>query len=114
MPGRATERSIEMLLKRRLLEHFNSSFATTCILSGHVQRRPTHYIMMGLDPDLMEANKLAILETLDFLKTEKKMTQEDAYVLASVGVDFVVTQCVDGTLGIHALIPKSIFLKPKK
>jgi len=71
----------------------------------------THYITMGLDPDLMEAAKKAILETIDFLMTEKKMTHDDAYVLASVGIDFVVTQCVDGTLGIHGMIPKSLFKK---
>jgi len=70
---------------------------------------PTHYIMMGLDPDLMEANKIAILETIDFLMKEKKMSHDDAYVLASVGIDFVITQCVDGTLGVHSMIPKSIF-----
>jgi acetamidase/formamidase len=70
---------------------------------------PTHYIAMGLDPDLNEAAKLAILETIDFLMTEKKMSHDDAYVLASVGVDFVITQCVDGTLGVHSLIPKSLF-----
>lgn len=70
---------------------------------------PTHYIAMGLDPDLNEAAKLAILETIDFLMTEKKMSHDDAYVLASVGVDFVITQCVDGTLGVHSLIPNSLF-----
>ena len=30
-------------------------------------------------------------------------------MIASVGVDYVVTQAVDGTKGIHGLIPKSIF-----
>jgi acetamidase/formamidase len=74
---------------------------------------PTHYIIMGLDPDLMEATKIAILETIDFLMTEKKLSHDDAYVLASVGVDFAITQCVDGTLGVHAMIPKSIFQQPK-
>ena len=70
---------------------------------------PTHYITMGLDPDLMEAAKKAILETIDFLMTEKKMTHDDAYILASVGIDFVITQCVDGTLGVHGMIAKSLF-----
>jgi acetamidase/formamidase len=74
---------------------------------------PTHYITMGLDPDLMEAAKIAILETLDFLTTEKKMTHDDAYVLASVGVDFMITQCVDGTLGVHGMIAKSLFTAKK-
>jgi len=30
-------------------------------------------------------------------------------MLASTAVDFNITQAVDGTKGVHALIPKSIF-----
>src|SRR5580692_1149399 len=70
---------------------------------------PMHWITMGLDPDLTEATKIAVHETLDFLVSEKKMTREDAYMLASVAVDFEITQLVDGTKGVHGMIPKSIF-----
>ncbi len=70
---------------------------------------PTHYITMGLDPDLTAATKLAVHETLDFLVNEKKMSREDAYMLTSVGVDFSITQLVDGTVGVHGMIPKSLF-----
>ena len=70
---------------------------------------PTHWIAMGLNPDLTEALKMAVRETIDFLETEKRMSREDAYMLASVAVDFNVTQAVDGTKGVHAMIPKSIF-----
>src|SRR4051794_22071062 len=70
---------------------------------------PTHFIAMGLNPDLTEALKMAVREAIDFLVTEKHLTREDAYMLCSVGVDFNVTQAVDGTKGVHAMIPKSIF-----
>lgn len=70
---------------------------------------PTHYITMGLDPDLTQAARLCALETIDFLVQEKKMTREDAYALTSVAVDMEITQLVDGTKGVHAMIPKSIF-----
>ncbi len=70
---------------------------------------PTHYITMGLDPDLTEATKIAVHETLDFLVNEKKMSREDAYMLASVAVDFAITQLVDGTKGVHGMIAKSLF-----
>ncbi len=70
---------------------------------------PTHYITMGIDKDLTEATRIAVHETLDFLVNEKKMTREDAYMLASVAVDFDITQLVDGTLGVHGMIPKSLF-----
>jgi acetamidase/formamidase len=70
---------------------------------------PTHWIAMGLDKDLTQALILAVRQAIDFLVTEKHMTREDAYALCSVAVDFNVTQAVDGTKGIHAMIPKSIF-----
>jgi len=70
---------------------------------------PTHFIAMGLNPDLTEALRMAVREAIDFLVTEKHLTREDAYMLCSVGVDFNVTQAVDGTKGVHAMIPKSIF-----
>ncbi|HTB10749.1 MAG TPA: acetamidase/formamidase family protein [Bryobacteraceae bacterium] len=71
---------------------------------------PTHYITMGIDTDLTEAAKICVHETLDFLVNEKKMTREDAYQLASIAVDFDITQLVDGTKGVHGMIPKSIFV----
>ncbi len=70
---------------------------------------PTHWIAMGLDPDLNQAIVHATREAIDFLVTEKHLTREDAYALCSVAVDFNVTQAVDGTKGVHAMIPKSIF-----
>jgi acetamidase/formamidase len=72
---------------------------------------PTYWITMGLDPDLTEATKIAVRETIDFLMNEKKLSREDAYMLSSVAVDFDITQLVDGTKGVHGMIPKSIFKK---
>lgn len=71
---------------------------------------PTHYIAMGINEDLREAAKLAVREAIDFLVTEKHLTRDDAYQLASVAADFDITQLVDGTKGVHAMIPKSIFV----
>jgi acetamidase/formamidase len=70
---------------------------------------PTHYVTMGLDPDLDEAARIATREMLDFLVETKKLSREDAYLLASAAMDLIVTQVVDGTKGIHAMIPKAIF-----
>ena len=70
---------------------------------------PTHYITMGLDPDLTQAARICTLETIDFLVNEKKLSRDDAYVLTSVAIDLAVTQLVDGTRGVHAMIPKSLF-----
>ncbi len=70
---------------------------------------PTHWITMGLDPDLTQAARIAGIETLEFLVNEKKLSRADAYALSSVAVDFEITQLVDGTKGVHGMIPKSIF-----
>jgi len=72
---------------------------------------PTHYIAMGLDPDLDEAAKLATREMVDFLVAEQKMTRDEAYMLCSLAVDLRVTQLVDATKGVHAMLAKSIFAR---
>jgi acetamidase/formamidase len=66
---------------------------------------------MGLHPDLDEAARIATREMLDWIVEIKKMNREDAYLLSSAVMDLVVTQIVDGTKGIHALMPKAIFKK---
>ena len=70
---------------------------------------PAHYIAMGLHTDLDEAAKLATREMVDFLVTEKRMSRDDAYILCSLAADLHVTQLVDGTKGVHAMVAKSIF-----
>ena len=70
---------------------------------------PTHFISMGLHPDLDEAARMATHEMIDFLVTEKGMSRDEAYLLCSLAADLHVTQLVDGTKGIHAMLPKSIF-----
>ena len=73
---------------------------------------PTHFITMGLHPDLDEAARMAVREMIDFLATEKGMSREEAYLLCSLAVDLRVTQLVSSNKGIHAMLPKSIFQSP--
>jgi acetamidase/formamidase len=70
---------------------------------------PTHHIVMGLDKDLTKATKIAVREAIDFFVTQKGLRPDDAYMLTSMTVDFCITQVVDGTLGVHGMIPKKIF-----
>src|SRR5436853_3208150 len=74
---------------------------------------PTHYIAMGLHEDLNEATKAALREMIDFLVNEKHLTRDDAYQLCSVAADLDITQLVDGNKGVHAMIPKAIFVGQK-
>ena len=76
---------------------------------------PTHIITMGFNPDLKTATEHALRDMLDYLVTEKKLSRDDAYMLASVAVDMEITQLVDGNVGVHAMLPKNVFTaKPAK
>ena len=71
---------------------------------------PTHWMVMGLNPSLEEAMKIAVRETIEFITGRfPHLTRQEAYMIASVAVDYHVTQVVDGTKGIHGMIPKAIF-----
>jgi acetamidase/formamidase len=70
---------------------------------------PTHFIAMGLHPDLDEAARMATREMIDFLVSEKGMSRDEAYILCSLAMDLRVTQLVDDTKGVHAMLAKSIF-----
>ncbi|HJT17149.1 MAG TPA: acetamidase/formamidase family protein, partial [Thermoanaerobaculia bacterium] len=70
---------------------------------------PTHYMTMGMDDDLTEAARIAVREMIDFLMTEKHLSRDDAYMLASVAANLEVTEVVDGNKGVHMMIPKAIF-----
>jgi acetamidase/formamidase len=64
---------------------------------------------MGTDPDLTAATRVAIQEMVNFLAATKKMDQHQAYQLTSLAGDVAITQLVDGTMGVHVKMPKSIF-----
>jgi len=71
---------------------------------------PTHYIVMGMNEELLDATRQAVREMVDFLVTEKGLSRDDAYMLTSIAADFSITQLVDGKKGVHGMIAKSIFL----
>ena len=68
-----------------------------------------HWIAMGIDPDLNEAFRIAARNTIDFLHRRAALEPLDAYSLTSIAVSFRVTQFVNQTRGVHALIPKALF-----
>ena len=70
---------------------------------------PAHYISMGTDVDLTAATRIAIQEMVDFLTAAKKLDRHAAYQLTSLAGDVAITQLVDGTMGVHVKMPKSVF-----
>lgn len=70
----------------------------------------SHWVVMGLHEELSQAMKIAVTETVDFIVARfPHLTRNEAYMIASVAVDYHVTQLANGRKGIHGMIPKAIF-----
>ena len=72
---------------------------------------PTHYITMGMDRNLTRATRIAVQQMIDFLIELLEIPRVEAYRLASIAADLRITELVDGNVGVHMMIPKSIFLE---
>jgi acetamidase/formamidase len=72
---------------------------------------PTHYMTIGLHEDLNMAAKMATREMLNFVVETKGVPRDDALMLLSAAMDLHVTEIVDITKGVHAMLPKAIFQK---
>ena len=68
----------------------------------------SHWITMGTDTSLTVATRIAILEMVKFLQEKKSLPQVEAYRLASIAADLRITQLVDGKVGVHMMIAKSV------
>jgi acetamidase/formamidase len=65
---------------------------------------PAAWIAFGFDEDLDEAAALALDGMLRLMGREHGLERRDALALASVVVDLRVTQLVNGTCGVHAML----------
>ena len=74
-----------------------------------VAETPTHWITLAMDRDLNVAMTVAARNAINFLAARTSLTKLDAYALCSIAISFRVTQVVDITRGVHAMIPKSLF-----
>jgi acetamidase/formamidase len=78
-------------------------------LDWPVAETDDHYIVMGLNESLDDGVTHALRQCIRLLSDQTALSEADAYRLASLAVDFTVTQVVNGTKGVHGLIPKAIF-----
>jgi len=70
---------------------------------------PTHWIMMGFHTDLYKSCQMAVKQAIKFLNNHYGIPELEGYAFCSQAVDLHVTQLVDYTKGIHAMIPKDCF-----
>ena len=80
-------------------------------IAGPRAETDDHYILMGIDLDLDRAARHAVWEVVDFLVEEKGLTPARALSLASIAVDFRVSEVVDLTQVVSGFIPKEVFLR---
>jgi acetamidase/formamidase len=78
--------------------------------SWPIAETSTHWITLGMDKDLNVAMTLAARNAIKFLAARAHLTELDAYALCSIAASFRVTQVVDIMRGVHAMIPKSLFV----
>jgi acetamidase/formamidase len=69
------------------------------------------WMPVGLNPDLDEAMKQAVREAIAFLAGEHGMSRSVAFAYMSAATDYVVSQVVDRTKGVHARITKAHFVE---
>jgi acetamidase/formamidase len=98
--GTAIEASLDATIQIFVVKGFGG---TTPFL-----QTDTHWYTHGFGADLDAAMRQAAEQMLWLMQSHLDLTADDAYSLASVAVDLGVTQVVDGTLGCHAAILRSI------
>jgi acetamidase/formamidase len=70
---------------------------------------PAGWVTLGFDPDLNTAYDIALDAMLDLMTQQHGITRRNALSLASLIVEMRVTQRVNGTNGVHALLPHGAF-----
>lgn len=78
-------------------------------IDGPCASTPAGYVTMGFGKTLDEALPGALSPMLDYLQGEHDLARAEALVLASLTVSIRVTQLVNETVGIHAILPPDAF-----
>ena len=86
-------------------EYIVHGFTETDYLETFAESPGDIYGTSSLDPAMANAYQ----QTRKFLMAMYEITEAEANTIITQGVDFAVTQVVDGNWGVHSVIPKKIF-----
>lgn len=81
------------------------SFTETNYLETYAENPGDIYGNSAIDPAMANT----YMQTRKFLMALYGLTEPEANTIITQGVDFAMTQVVDGNWGVHSVIPKKIF-----
>ncbi len=89
------------------MEQVKLTFYVRSDLNLHMPQAetPAGFLTLGIGPTLDEAQKIALNGMLDHLQQIVGCSRSHAMALASCIVHLRITQLVNGTVGVHALLP---------
>ncbi|MDA1185687.1 MAG: acetamidase/formamidase family protein [Acidobacteria bacterium] len=105
----ALEAPLRATFRLTLLEAGNAAIPGGSPFTQAFAETADYWIPIGLDPDLDEAMKQAVREGIKFLSVSLGIDRAVAYAYLSAATDFEISQVVDRTKGVHALIRKADF-----
>ena len=68
---------------------------------------PTHYITMGMHPDLDVCVEIALRRMIGVVSQRAGITRAEAYMLCSLAGDLRITQTVNREKGVHMMMSKT-------
>jgi acetamidase/formamidase len=107
----AVEGSLRTTVRLTVLKFNQPGYPTKQELKFPFAETSEYWIPVGLDPDLNEAMKNAVRNAIWYLTVNQGIDRATALAYLSAATDFEVTEVVDKTKEVHALIRKSEFSK---
>ena len=93
-------------LTKSFLYTSHRSFTETDYLETYAENPSQIYFNSAIDPAMANA----YLQTRKFIMAMFLITEAEANTFITQAVDFAMTQVVDGNWGVHAIIPKDVFV----
>ncbi|WPO43750.1 acetamidase/formamidase family protein [Tardiphaga sp. 42S5] len=93
---------------------FKIDLAKDAKLDAPYAETKTHLIAMAFDEDLDEAARVALRRLIALIVARTTLSDADAYQLCSLVADLHVTQLVNRSKGIHAMIRHDILAQSKR
>ena len=110
--GTAIETQMDVTLRLSVRRDVSVNTPQYDVPAGAVaaHERSSYHVCTGVAPDLMDAARQAVRETIAFLGDRYGLDRNEAYAIASIAVDLRIHEVVDApNWVIGAFIPESIF-----